>query len=68
MGFYRFNYRVPPIAQLNTARLVHFRADVVQGQCPVRERSEHVELSDGGVYRIFRDRRSENWFADGVYD
>ena len=27
-----------------------------------------IELSDGGVYRIFRDRRTEDWFADGVYD
>jgi protein ImuB len=27
-----------------------------------------VELSDGGVYRIYRDRRDEAWFADGVYD
>ncbi|MCA1580690.1 MAG: hypothetical protein LC796_04720 [Acidobacteria bacterium] len=27
-----------------------------------------VELSDGGLYRIFRDRRGESWFADGLYD
>jgi protein ImuB len=27
-----------------------------------------VELSDGGIYRIYRDRRSESWFADGIYD
>ncbi|MGH9369000.1 MAG: DNA polymerase Y family protein [Thermoanaerobaculia bacterium] len=27
-----------------------------------------VELSDGGLYRIYRDRVSNAWFADGVYD
>lgn len=27
-----------------------------------------VELSDGGVYRIYHDRRDESWFADGIYD
>jgi len=27
-----------------------------------------VELSDGGLYRIFRDARSGAWFADGIYD
>ena len=27
-----------------------------------------VELSDGGLYRIFRDARNGAWFADGIYD
>ncbi len=27
-----------------------------------------VELSDGGLYRVYRDRRDGAWFADGVYD
>lgn len=27
-----------------------------------------VELDGGGLFRIFRDRRSGDWFADGVYD
>jgi protein ImuB len=27
-----------------------------------------VETSDGGLYRIYRDRRNGEWFADGVYD
>ena len=27
-----------------------------------------VELSDGGVYRIYRDLRLRQWMADGVYD
>jgi protein ImuB len=27
-----------------------------------------VELSDGALYRIYRDRRNGAWFADGVYD
>ena len=27
-----------------------------------------VELENGGLYRLFRDRRDDSWFADGVYD
>jgi hypothetical protein len=27
-----------------------------------------VELEDGALYRVYRDRRTERWFADGVYD
>jgi protein ImuB len=27
-----------------------------------------IELSDGGLYRIYRDRKNGAWFADGVYD
>jgi protein ImuB len=27
-----------------------------------------VELSGGGLYRIFEDRKSGAWFADGIYD
>lgn len=27
-----------------------------------------LELSDGGIYRCFRDLRSAAWFVDGVYD
>ncbi len=27
-----------------------------------------VELSDGALYRIYRDRRSDEWYADGIYD
>ena len=27
-----------------------------------------VELSDGGLYRIYRARNGGEWFADGVYD
>lgn len=27
-----------------------------------------VELEGGGLYRLYRDRRSDEWFADGVYD
>jgi protein ImuB len=27
-----------------------------------------VELSDGGLYRLYCDQRSGEWFADGVYD
>ena len=27
-----------------------------------------VELSDGALYRIYRDRKTADWFADGIYD
>ncbi len=27
-----------------------------------------VELTTGGIYRIFRDRASSAWYVDGVYD
>ena len=27
-----------------------------------------VELSGGGLYRIFREGTSGDWFADGMYD
>jgi hypothetical protein len=27
-----------------------------------------VELTDGGVYRIYRDLRRDCWLADGAYD
>lgn len=27
-----------------------------------------VELGDGGLYRIYRHRRTGTWYADGIYD
>lgn len=27
-----------------------------------------IELSDGGVYRIYLDHKSGDWYADGIYD
>jgi len=27
-----------------------------------------VELSDGGVYRLYHDLESDSWWADGIYD
>jgi protein ImuB len=27
-----------------------------------------VELSDGGLYRLYHDLASDSWFADGIYD
>jgi hypothetical protein len=35
---------------------------------PVERDYWDVELSDGGLYRIFRDRTTGEWFADGMYD
>jgi hypothetical protein len=35
---------------------------------PCRRDYYDLELSDGGRYRCFRDRRSGRWFVDGIYD
>jgi protein ImuB len=25
-----------------------------------------VELSNGGIYRVYQDRKSKQWFVDGI--
>ena len=35
---------------------------------PLRRDYWDLELSDGGLYRIYLDRRAKAWFADGLYD
>jgi hypothetical protein len=35
---------------------------------PVERDYWDVELSDGGLYRVYRDRKTGDWFADGMYD
>ena len=35
---------------------------------PVQRDYWDVELSGGGLYRIYRDRTTGDWFADGMYD
>jgi hypothetical protein len=35
---------------------------------PVARDYWDVELAAGGIYRVYRERRSGKWFADGVYD
>ena len=35
---------------------------------PVERDYWDVELSGGGLYRIYRDRTTGEWFADGMYD
>jgi len=37
-------------------------------ELPVDRSYWDVELSDGGIYRIYRDNPSRSWFADGIYD
>ena len=37
-------------------------------EAPVTRDYWDVELDGGGLYRIFRERRSGAWFADGTYD
>lgn len=66
--------------QLDFVRGQGFGGRVVQWAGPRRLRGEwwtaepfareyyDVELTDGGVYRIYRDVRRQCWIADGVYD
>jgi protein ImuB len=35
---------------------------------PVERDYWDVELSGGGLYRVYRDRTTGEWFADGMYD
>jgi protein ImuB len=35
---------------------------------PVARDYYDLELTDGGIYRCFREHRSGGWFVDGVYD
>ncbi len=37
-------------------------------ESPIKRDYWDVELSGGGLYRIFRERHSREWFADGIYD
>ena len=37
-------------------------------ESPVDRDYWDVELSDGALYRIYRERRGGAWFADGIYD
>ena len=35
---------------------------------PVERDYWDVELSGGGLYRVYRDRKTGEWYADGMYD
>jgi len=35
---------------------------------PVARDYWDVEVVSGGIYRVFREQMSGNWFADGIYD
>jgi protein ImuB len=37
-------------------------------QTPADRAYWDVELSDGALYRIYRDHKTDAWFADGIYD
>jgi len=37
-------------------------------ESPVARDYWDVELASGGIYRLFRERASGEWFADGIYD
>ena len=38
------------------------------GECRFARDYFDVELSDGGVYRLYRNLEDESWFVDGIYD
>lgn len=38
------------------------------GEEPVERDYWDLELAGGGLYRVYRERRSGDWFVDGVYD
>ena len=38
------------------------------GETPADRDYWDVELSDGALYRVYREREAGAWFADGVYD
>jgi len=41
----------------------------VQPLPPSWDRDEwDVALADGAVYRVFRDRDTDGWFIDGIFD
>jgi protein ImuB len=42
-------------------------ADPDQAEATFRDYWD-IELSDGALYRIYRDRKTGAWFADGIYD
>ena len=42
-------------------------ADPEQARATFRDYWD-IELSDGALYRIYRDRQTNAWFADGIYD
>jgi protein ImuB len=59
----------PPIA--GTVRVASGPWSLEEGwwtETPADRDYWDVELSDGGLYRIYRDRAGRAWFADGVYD
>jgi protein ImuB len=35
---------------------------------PVRREYWDVEIESGGLYRVYRDRKTQRWFVDGIYD
>jgi hypothetical protein len=40
------------------------RAGAPKAQIPRRREGD---MSDGALYRIYRDRSTSSWFADGIY-
>ncbi len=74
-----FNFRLMSVASVDGAKpriqgLVRVAAgpwsleDGWWSAEPVQRDYWDVELSGGGLYRIYRDRTTGDWFADGMYD
>jgi nucleotidyltransferase/DNA polymerase involved in DNA repair len=71
---------VRPLASSEAARRLRIqgRVKVASGpwgledgwwlETPTRRDYWDVELTAGGIYRIYRDRSTNSWYADGVYD
>jgi protein ImuB len=79
LGFSIFDFRLVSVASENGATpriqgLVRVAAgpwsleDGWWSAEPVGRDYWDVELSGGGLYRIYRDRTTGDWFADGMYD
>ena len=49
-------------------RAFHPVAIGVQCLLPTGDELEMERDGEGGIFRIFNDRRRDDWFADGVYD
>jgi len=76
----RFRHPVPACVRVEQGRPVSVGGTVTQCAGPWRtagnwwteetwDRDEwDVTLSDGAAYRVFRDRRTDTWFVEGVVD
>ena len=48
--------------------LENFKTSGAEGAGPWNRDEWDVSLSDGAVYRVFRDRVTDRWFIDAIVD